>query len=183
MNVVINSKRFGDKIIFKNFSLTIPDGATVLIRGESGKGKTTLLRLISGLDDDYSGSIDPNDAVLLFQEDRLIENMSVLSNLLLVTDDKNKARELLDEVGLEGEEKSIVSTLSGGMKRRVSISRLLLLERSMYLFDEPFTGLDDETKKRTAEVIKKRTAGKTIVVVSHGDDSISLFDSPLIVDL
>lgn len=183
MKIDISSKSFGNKLIFSSFSLNIPDGATVLIRGESGKGKTTLLRMICGLDNDYTGSIDHCDAVLLFQEDRLVENMSVLSNLMLVTDERDKALEMLDSLALKGEEKSIVSTLSGGMKRRVSIARLLLLERSMYLFDEPFTGLDDETKKRVASVIKKRTEGKTVVVVSHSDDSASLFDSSLIVDL
>ena len=183
MKIVIWSKCFGEKVIFKNFSLTIPDGEKVLVRGESGKGKTTLLRMICGLDNDYTGEIDHSDAVLLFQEDRLVENMSVISNLMLVTDDKNKALEMLEKLGLEGEGGSIVSTLSGGMKRRVSIARLLLLERSMYLFDEPFIGLDDETKKKVADVIKKATRDKTVVVVSHGDDAATLFDSPMIVDL
>ncbi len=167
MKIDIKEKRFGEKIIFSSFSLDIPEGSSVFLKGESGRGKTTLLRMIAALDRDYTGTIESGRAVMLFQEDRLIENMGVLSNLLLVTDKKDDALELLGRVGLKGEEKSIVSTLSGGMKRRVSIARLLLLESDVYLLDEPFNGLDKETKKMVAALIKEKTEGKTIFVVSH----------------
>ena len=167
MRIDIREKRFGDKIIFKNFSLSVSDGERVLITGESGRGKTTLLRLIAGLDGEYDGSIDFPSPVMLFQEERLIENMSVLSNLMLVTAGREKAAMLLEKAGLAGEEKSIISSLSGGMKRRVSIVRLLLLESSVYLLDEPFTGLDEETKRKTAALITEKTEGKTVIVVSH----------------
>ena len=174
MRIDIREKRFGDKIIFRNFSLSVSDGERVLITGESGRGKTTLLRLIAGLDGECEGSIDFPPSVMLFQEDRLIENMSVISNLMLVTDGRKKAVTLLEKAGLRGEEKSIVSSLSGGMKRRVSIVRLLLLESSVYLLDEPFTGLDGETKRKTAALITEKTEGKTVIVVSHtqGDGSL-----------
>ena len=167
MKIDIREKRFGDKIIFKNFSLSVSEGERVLITGESGRGKTTLLRLIAGLDGECDGSIDFPSSVMLFQEERLIENMSVISNLMLVTDKREKAAMLLEKAGLRGEEKSIVSSLSGGMKRRVSIVRLLLLESSVYLLDEPFTGLDEETKRKTAALITEKTDGKTVIVVSH----------------
>ncbi len=170
MKIAIKEKRFGGKIIFSDFSLDIPDGASVFLRGESGRGKTTLLRMIASLDRDYDGVIETGRAVMLFQEDRLIENMGVLSNLLLVTDKKDEALRLLERAGLGGEEKSILSSLSGGMKRRVSILRLLLLESDVYLFDEPFNGLDAETKRVVADLIKEKTKGKTIVVVSHSEE-------------
>ncbi len=170
MKIDIKEKRFGDKIIFSRFSLDIPDGSSVLLKGESGRGKTTLLRMIASLDRDFDGTIESSRAVMLFQEDRLIENMGVLSNLLLVTDKKDEALALLERVGLKGEEKSILSTLSGGMKRRVSIARLLLLESDVYLFDEPFNGLDSETKKTVAALIREKTEGKTIIVVSHAEE-------------
>lgn len=170
MRIDIKEKRFGEKIIFSNFSVDILSGSSVLIKGESGRGKTTLLRMIASLDKDYEGEIEANDAVMLFQEDRLVENMSVLSNLLLVTASRDKALSLLDGVGLKGEEKSIVSSLSGGMKRRVSIARLLLLESDVYLLDEPFSGLDSATRSKVAALIKEKTKGKTLVVVSHSDE-------------
>jgi len=174
MKIDIKEKRFGDKIIFSRFSLDIPDGSSVFIKGESGRGKTTLLRMIAALDRDYEGTIESRRAVMLFQEDRLIENMGVLSNLLLVTDKKDEALLLLERVGLESEEKSIIATLSGGMKRRVSIARLLLIESDVYLLDEPFNGLDAETKKLVASIIKEKTEGKTIFVVSHADEDGAL---------
>ena len=167
MRIDIREKKFGDKVIFRDFSFSVSEGERVLITGESGRGKTTLLRLIAGLDGEYEGSIDFPSPVMLFQEERLIENMSVLSNLMLVTTKREKAALLLEKAGLGGEEKSIVSSLSGGMKRRVSIVRLLLLESSVYLLDEPFTGLDDETKRKTAALITEKTEGKTVIVVSH----------------
>lgn len=170
MKIDIKEKRFGDKIIFSRFSLDIPDGSSVFLKGESGRGKTTLLRMIAALDRDYDGTIESSRAVMLFQEDRLIENMGVLSNLLLVTGKKDEALALLERVGLKGEEKSILSTLSGGMKRRVSIARLLLLESDVYLFDEPFNGLDSETKKTVASLIREKTEGRTIIVVSHAEE-------------
>ncbi len=174
MKMEIREKRFGDKLIFSSFSLSVPSPSSLFITGESGRGKTTLLRMIAGLDRDYDGTVEAGKTVMLFQEDRLVENMSVLSNLLLVTDDKAQALYLLERVGLKGEEKSIVSSLSGGMKRRVSIIRLLLLESDVYLLDEPFSGLDGETKKTVAALIREKTQGRTVVVVSHTDEDADL---------
>lgn len=177
MKVYIKDKHFGDKVIFKDFSLFIEDGTTAVVMGESGRGKTTLMRIIAGLDKDYDGFVEKNGKVaLLFQEDRLVENISVISNLLLVTDDRERALLLLKKLGLEKEEKSNISSLSGGMRRRVSIARLLLLDFNTYIFDEPFSSLDEETKKRVSEIIREETKGKTIIVVTHTREDVSLFE-------
>ena len=120
---------------------------------------------------------------MLFQENRLIENISVLSNLLLVTDDEEKAKEYLKEVGLKGEEESIVNTLSGGMKRRVSICRFLLVPSSLYLLDEPFSAMDEETIITTSRLIKKVVENKTTVVVTHNPLVKEILDAKLVVSL
>ncbi len=167
MKIHIHEKRFGDKILFSSFRLFLDRGDSLLVTGESGRGKTTLLRILASLDSDYDGSRPDEKAVMLFQEDRLVENLSVISNLRLVTNDRNAAVKMLSAMGLEKEENSRVSTLSGGMKRRLSLSRLLLLDSPVYLLDEPFTGLDEETKKRCASVVRNVTADRILVVVSH----------------
>lgn len=177
MKVYIKDKHFGDKVIFKDFSLSLEDGTTAVVMGESGRGKTTLMRIIAELDKDYDGFVEKEGKVaLLFQEDRLVENISVLSNLLLVTDDRERALLLLKKMGLENEEKSNISSLSGGMRRRVSIARLLLLDFDTYIFDEPFSSLDEETKKRVSKIIREETKGKTIIVVTHNKEDIVLFE-------
>lgn len=176
MKVYIKDKHFGDKIIFKDCSLVFPKGSKTIIMGESGRGKTTLMRILANLDKDFDGFVEENEKVaLLFQEDRLIEHISVISNLLLVTDDREGASLLLKRLGLEKEENSIVSTLSGGMKRRVSIARVLLLDYDTYIFDEPFSSLDEDTKKIVSNVINENTEGKTVLIVTHNRDDISLF--------
>lgn len=168
MIIDIRHKQFGEKKIFENLSLTIKENKISVMMGESGSGKTTLLRLIAGLDKDYIGKIEPlRRATMLFQEDRLVENISVLSNLKLVSDSVALMEKYLQEVALKGEEKSLVSSLSGGMKRRVSIVRFLLVPSSLYLLDEPFTAMDEETVKIVASLIKKVVIGKTVIVVSH----------------
>ena len=185
MKINIVNKHFGEKVLFSNLSLSLPDNETTLIMGESGSGKTTLLRMIASLDESYEGTIETKEkrATMLFQENRLIENISVLSNLLLVTDDEEKAKEYLNEVGLKGEEKSIVNTLLGGMKRRVRICRFLLVPSSLYLFDEPFSAMDEEKIITTSRLIKRVVKNKTTIVVTHNPLVREILDAKLVVSL
>lgn len=176
MRIYVVKKAFGEKTVLNQFYGEFPEGKVTSLSGPSGMGKTTVLRLLSGLDRDYSGTMEnrPEKPVILFQEDRLVESISVLSNLKAVKNDETLIRKLLEEIGLEGEERSKVSSLSGGMKRRVAIVRMLLKEGDAYFLDEPFTGLDKEAKIKSAELIRKYTAGKTVVVVSHDEEDCAL---------
>ena len=83
MKVNIKKKAFGTNVIFSDFSLSIKEGVTSFIMAPSGWGKTTLLRIMAGLDDDFEGSVDGKSGnnIVLFQENRLVEGISVLSNL------------------------------------------------------------------------------------------------------
>ena len=94
-----------------------------------------------------------------------------------------KAKEYLKEVGLKGEEESIVNTLSGGMKRRVSICRFLLVPSSLYLLDEPFSAMDEETIITTSRLIKRVVENKTTVVVTHNPLVKEILDAKLVVSL
>lgn len=169
MRTVIRRKIFGDKEVLKDISLELEDGKSYIIEGPSGIGKTTLMRILAGLDKDFDGVIDNpyKSPIVLFQENRLIENLSLISNLKAVNDDVSRIKDVLRSLELEGEEKNAVSTLSGGMKRRVAIARALIADYDALFLDEPFTGLDESLIDRVAEYIKKEAAGKTIIIISH----------------
>ena len=162
MELLDVSKSYGDKKVLSSLTLHIKERATTVLRLEKAD----------------CGTIRTEGRVsALFQEDRLIDNLSIMNNLLLVSDDKARIKELLKESGLEGEEKNRVVTLSGGMKRRVALVRALLTDYDTLLLDEPFSGLDAESKRRISALIRKEVNGRTLVVITHDDDDYSLLDA------
>ncbi len=169
MRVMIKRKSFGSKEVLRDISLELQDGSSYIIEGPSGIGKTTLMRILSGLDADFEGSIENpyRSPIVLFQENRLIENLSLISNLRAVSDDTDRIREVLHNLELEGEERSAIATLSGGMKRRAAIARALIRDYDALFLDEPFTGLDESLIDRVAEYIKREAKGRTIIIISH----------------
>ena len=185
MRVFIEEKKFGDKIIFQNASFEIPELSRTAVLGPSGCGKTTLMRILSGLDKDYLGKIEspPANPVILFQEDRLSERISVMSNLIAVTDDRNKALSTLASLSLGGEEKSHIHELSGGMRRRVAIARLLLVDSDYVFLDEPFRGLDDSTRRQVSSLILEYAKGRTLVFITHDEEELSVLSSDNVIRL
>lgn len=171
-------KAFGDNIIFKDFSYEFPNNKVVCISGKSGIGKTTLLRLISGLEKADKGGIIVNGSVsFLFQENRLLPWLNAEENIACVLngnkDDKLKrAAALLESVGLKGNEKQEISNLSGGMKRRVAFARAIAPQPDILLLDEPFTGLDDETRLELTRIVKDYSENHLVIMVTHSDDDI-----------
>lgn len=167
---------FDGKRVIDGFSLDIPAGASICLQGPSGCGKTTLLNVMMGLIKPDSGLISGNHGVRLgvvFQEDRLIEHMSALENLLLVTEGRSKRREAekaLDALGLFDLRNNAVQPFSGGQKRRVAIARAMISRANLLLLDEPFKGLDKDTRMTTADYIREHTDGAALVVVTHDRD-------------
>jgi NitT/TauT family transport system ATP-binding protein len=163
------SKCFGDKVIFNNAEFLFKGGETNAIVGASGIGKTTLLRILLSLETPDSGDISSLHGLrfsAVFQEYRLCENLSASANVRLVTT-REQGDELLKELGLKESISLPVREFSGGMKQRVSIARALAAPFDILVLDEPFTGLDDDTKERTIACIKRHTKGKTIILVTH----------------
>lgn len=161
------SKSFGEKKVLDRFSFIFPEGKITAIMGESGVGKTTLFRILLGLEKSDKGSIEGlsgKKISVLFQEDRLFPQLTALQNAEIAGSSGKKALSLL---GLAGEEDSLPENLSGGMQRRVSMARLLCHNGDLFLMDEPFKGLDEETKKKTMDVFKSLSPPKTIIFITH----------------
>lgn len=165
-------KSFDGSTVIDGFSRTFPDGSVTVIMGQSGCGKTTLLNMLMGVTAPDSGTVTGNDGRIsaVFQENRLCENLTVLSNLKLVMNGKPDRADLLrelDAVGLEGCADRPVRELSGGMKRRTALLRALLADYDIIFLDEPFKGLDEATKENVMRYCRQKTEGKTVILVTH----------------
>jgi len=177
------TKKFGEKTVFNKFSATIPDEKVTFIMGESGCGKTTLLRILLGLDKDHDGEIigvgDKISAV--FQEPRLFPALTVKENLELVEKGSRlSSAQLLKLVELDNNEHLYPDELSGGMKMRLAIARALYYFGDTFIMDEPFSALADELKKRLLPEIFKLLKGKTVIIVSHNINEANTYGDNII---
>lgn len=168
------SKSFGENAVIESFSREFSEGKATAILGKSGGGKTTLLNILMGLLSPDGGEVRREGKIsALFQEDRLCENLTASANIRLVTGRRLSKAEInaeLAAVGLEGCENKPARVLSGGMKRRAAMLRALLAEYDILFADEPFKGLDEDTKRDVMRYFKEKTAGKTVIFVTHDKD-------------
>lgn len=174
MDIVIKdlNKTYGEKTVLNNVSAVFHAGQCTCIMAESGKGKTTLLRLIMGLEQPDSGSISgvPERISVVFQEDRLCEDFSIAANIRMVLDNDTDIsddgiRELLSELSMQEDINTPVGQLSGGMKRRVAIARAIAYDSEWLILDEPFKGLDETTRDKVIGMIVQKR--KSVILVSH----------------
>lgn len=166
------SKSYAGRHVLDHFSAVLHDHETAVIMGPSGCGKTTLLRLLMRLERPDAGQIEglPDKISAVFQEERLCGPFSALANVRLVTGKSVSHQTIvqhLADIGLSGSMQQPVRTLSGGQQRRVSIVRAMLADSELILLDEPFKGLDADTKNRVLPYVKAKAAGKTLLVVTH----------------
>lgn len=159
-------KSYGALEVLKDFSLEVMEGEHVVLMGESGKGKTTLLNIIMDFESSDAGAVQVGGEIsAMFQEDRLSEGFTALSNVCLLKNSRKEGEILLKK--LEIESKKRVEEMSGGQKRRVALARALLNPAALFIFDEPLKGLDEGTKAMTMEVIEEYTKGKSAIFVTH----------------
>lgn len=174
MAIVIENltKSYGDKLALPPFSCTLREGEIVCLLGQSGCGKTTLLRLLLGFEAPTGGRVTglPDKISAVFQEDRLCPSFSAVTNVSLALGrqvSREKIIVLLKELGLGDALTKPVRQLSGGMQRRVAIARSILYPADLYLMDEPFKGLDEDTRKTVMDTVLARTRGKILLVITH----------------
>ena len=168
-------KSFDSHTVLSELSLTVLQGEHVAIMGESGCGKTTLLRIIAGLEKVDSGVVtgySTSDVAVVFQESRLFDSFSVLDNVACVMnlpmmEARERARVLLQSVGLSDALSLYPSELSGGMAQRVSIARAMAVDLPILLLDEPFSALDEGTRKKMTGLLLDFCQNKTLVLVTH----------------
>ena len=172
-NVTIS---YGEKPVLNRFSLALEGGKTTILMAPSGWGKTTLLRLIAGLEHAQEGSVSFTGGTapsirMVFQENRLLEHLDAVSNVSLANPDGDPScfSTVLTKSGLlpEDYEGKPVETFSGGMQRRVSLIRALVSYADILLLDEPFTGLDAGCKEEVMALAGKLWEGKTVVIATH----------------
>ncbi len=182
------SKTYGEKQVLSQLSKEFPAGETTVIMGVSGCGKTTLLRILLGLEKVDSGKVTgmPERVAVLFQEDRLCEDVSAYENIALVLERKKthaqrnaqkcRIEQEAAQVGITAEDLTQnVMELSGGMRRRIALLRALLYDADCVILDEPFKGLDAATKEIVMQYVKEKVAGRTTFLVTHEQAEADFF--------
>lgn len=192
MSLVLSdvTKNFDEKVIFDNFSYSFNDRGIYAIVGDSGIGKTTLLRMIGGLDNRYKGRIEDGGAKNVsyaFQEYRLFPNLTAIENVTVALGNKNteemliSSKEMLSFLGFSDRDMSLYPhELSGGMKQRVSLARAFLKKSKIILLDEPTKELDDKLREKIYELIIKESKNKLVIIVSHLSDDIKKLNATII---
>jgi len=186
-------KSFGDNVVLDGIDLAIAPGEAVVIAGPSGSGKSTMLRCINGLEEVDAGSVrfdgrpvDPRsksiremraDIGMVFQQFNLFPHKTVLENITLAPIKvrgvepavaPQRARELLQTVGIPEKADASPADLSGGQQQRVAIARALAMDPKLMLFDEPTSALDPEMIREVLDVMRALArGGMSMIVVTH----------------
>ena len=161
-------KSFHDQWIFRHVDHEFLGGEPYVLDTPSGSGKTTFFRCLCGLERPEEGGVSGIDTFSVqFQEDRLCEDYSVVKNLEMVLGDAAQAREILVQLLPEEALEQPCRELSGGMKRRVSLVRAMEAGAQCVLLDEPFTGLDEENRKKAEAYIRQKAGERILMLATH----------------
>lgn len=197
--IVLNNVTTGyskDKPLLKNYSLELYGNTICCLMGESGCGKTTLLRTIAGLTPQLSGDIHINtenkakDIYMMHQNYASFNWLTTLDNILIAKkikgkvtkEDKQRAIEILKSVGLEGNEQKYPTQLSGGQRQRLALARTIFMKPKIIFMDEPMSGLDENTRQEVSDLILdiQKETKCLIVMITHNEDTAKYMCSEVI---
>ena len=194
MGLIIKNltKHFDNKCIFNSFSYKFSDIGLYALLGKSGVGKTTLLRIIAGLDKKYEGEVlggGFHTVSVAFQEYRLFPHLSAIDNLVMTlykkTDEEKikRCKNMLSRLGFSEVDMNLLPhEMSGGMQQRVSLARAFLKDASIILLDEPTKELDEENTRLVHALITEYSKSKLVIMVTHKPDDIAL-TSPTVINI
>jgi ABC-type polar amino acid transport system ATPase subunit len=181
----------GSRIILDGVDLHAAAGEIVALMGLSGSGKTTILRVLAGLERPDAGEIDVPRAGMVFQFHFLFEHLSALENVCLAPihaqrisrkDAEARARVLLGELGVGHREQALPRELSGGEAQRVAIARALAVDPPVLLLDEPTASLDPARRNDLGDALRQLAgSGRTLLLTSHDDDFVRDFATRVVV--
>lgn len=178
-------KRFGEKVLFRDLCLTVD--APAVLWAPSGWGKTTLLRILMGLEAPTGGTVEGVGRVgAVFQEDRLCPQLTAVQNVALVLpgDETRYEQDIICDFQRLGMDTAALALpagrLSGGQKRRTALLRALWAPADTLLLDEPFTGMDPETLGAAAALLAQKSAGRPVLLATHDREAIRLLGWPVI---
>lgn len=184
------SKSYNDKTVLCSLSFSANTHDRIVVMGGSGRGKTTLLRIIAGLEVCDSGSVTTHgeNIAVMFQEPRLLPWKNAIDNVRvpLGADRAHLADKYFEAVGLslKGDSQKMPHELSGGMKQRVALARFLAYAEasgaSLLLLDEPFSALDDDTAEKMLALLKSFSEDKILLVVTHNEKHAESLGSKII---
>lgn len=171
-------KAYGERQILQDYSMTMEVNRRYVLMAPSGAGKTTFLKILTGLDNADAGTITgiPERVGMVFQEDRLCEDYDVICNIMLGTTCADVEQVRREAAGILPADclYQPVRELSGGMRRRAALLRAVLSGAEMLILDEPFTGLDVENRERTAAYLLDHLGGRTLLVTTHREEDAEL---------
>lgn len=191
--------KYGSKVIFEDFNHVFKKGTITSIMGESGKGKTTLIRCIAGLNKYKEGEVlykgkkitSPTDGIfMMHQHYSNFPWMTCLENVLMPLKINGKicdkdiveANKLLKLVGLEDSADKYPSELSGGMNQRLAFARVLMAQPEVILMDEPMSALDKDTRKKMQDILMKvnKKTNNTIILITHDENEAKRISDEII---